>query len=257
MLFIFRKLRRSFFLPGKLRTYLAYAVGEILLIVIGILIAVQIGDWKERGKLRAYEISILREISSALDLDRELIERALLPRLERKEASIEKALILVSEGAEFSSESFSQLNGMWTDFSYGFNSGPYEALKSAGFERISNELLRRLIINAYASEFPRVQVFIERTNEEANQRIESVIMDIYEERLVTENEKPVLRWAPRDESILSHPSFLTVLMGQSDKADEQRRRLDYTIETLNELKTAVDAELERLTGEPVEPTSNK
>ena len=51
MLFIFRKIRRSFFLPGKVRTYLAYAVGEIILIVVGILIAVQIGDWKEEAKV--------------------------------------------------------------------------------------------------------------------------------------------------------------------------------------------------------------
>lgn len=232
-------------------------MGEILLIVIGILIAVQIGDWKERSKLRAYEISILRDISSALDSDSRLIERALLPRLERKEAAVEKGLMLVSEEAKFSSEPFSQLDSLWIDFSYTFNSGPYEALKSAGFERISNESLRRLIINAYASDFPRSQVFIETTNEEENQRIESVIRDIYEERLVTENGKPVLRWAPRDESILSHPSFLTVLMGQGGKAYEQRHRLNSIIETLNQLKTAVDAELERLTGEPVEPISNE
>ncbi len=48
MLLILRQLRRSFFQPGKLRTYIAYAVGEILLIVVGILIAVQIGNWNER-----------------------------------------------------------------------------------------------------------------------------------------------------------------------------------------------------------------
>jgi hypothetical protein len=43
MLFIFRKIRRSFFLPGKVRTYLAYALGEIALIMVGILLALQIG----------------------------------------------------------------------------------------------------------------------------------------------------------------------------------------------------------------------
>ena len=61
MLFILRKLRRSFFLPGKLRTYLAYAVGEILLIVIGILIAVQIGNWNEtRAEIREEGMILLR-----------------------------------------------------------------------------------------------------------------------------------------------------------------------------------------------------
>jgi hypothetical protein len=51
MLLIFRKLRRSFFplrdssaghvLPGKVRTYLAYALGEIVLIMAGILLALK------------------------------------------------------------------------------------------------------------------------------------------------------------------------------------------------------------------------
>ena len=52
MLFIFRKLRRSFFLPGKVRTYLAYAVGEIALIMIGILLALQISEWNQTMKDR-------------------------------------------------------------------------------------------------------------------------------------------------------------------------------------------------------------
>ena len=55
MLYIFRKLRRSFFLPGKLRTYLAYAAGEIILIVVGILLALQISEWNQERKDRAEE----------------------------------------------------------------------------------------------------------------------------------------------------------------------------------------------------------
>ena len=50
MLFILRKLRRSFFQPGKLQTYIAYAIGEVLLIVIGILIALQIQNWNEEKR---------------------------------------------------------------------------------------------------------------------------------------------------------------------------------------------------------------
>ena len=50
MLFIFKKLRRSFFLPGKVRTYLAYGIGEIALIMIGILLAVQVSEWNDRRR---------------------------------------------------------------------------------------------------------------------------------------------------------------------------------------------------------------
>jgi hypothetical protein len=68
MLFILRQLRRSFFQPGKLKTYVAYAVGEILLIVVGILIAVQIGNWNER------RIEIREEGEILLRIKGELLE---------------------------------------------------------------------------------------------------------------------------------------------------------------------------------------
>ena len=64
MLFIFRKLRRSFFLPGKVRTYLAYAVGEILLIVVGILIALQLSERNQARKDYAQESAILIRLKS-------------------------------------------------------------------------------------------------------------------------------------------------------------------------------------------------
>ncbi|MDA0350183.1 MAG: hypothetical protein O3C43_17805 [Verrucomicrobia bacterium] len=69
MLFIFRKLRRSFFLPGKVRTYVAYAIGEILLIVVGILIAVQIGDWNQDRRDRNEEREILGRIYDELGIN--------------------------------------------------------------------------------------------------------------------------------------------------------------------------------------------
>ena len=75
MLFIFRKLRRSFFplrqegseghvLPGKVRTYFAYAIGEVVLIVIGILIAVEIGEWNQARQDDAEETAILLRLRS-------------------------------------------------------------------------------------------------------------------------------------------------------------------------------------------------
>ena len=62
MLFIFRKLRKSFFLPGKVRSYAAYAIGEIALIVVGILVALQINNWNEGRKERLEERQILLQM---------------------------------------------------------------------------------------------------------------------------------------------------------------------------------------------------
>lgn len=50
MIKFFRKIRQSLLSEGKSIKYLKYAVGEIILVVIGILIALQINNWNERNK---------------------------------------------------------------------------------------------------------------------------------------------------------------------------------------------------------------
>ena len=51
MLHFFRSIRRSFFQPGKVKTYLAYANGEIVLIMIGIFLVLQLKNWNEDRKI--------------------------------------------------------------------------------------------------------------------------------------------------------------------------------------------------------------
>lgn len=50
MLKLFRKIRQSLLSENKYSKYLIYAIGEILLVVIGILIALQINNWNEDKK---------------------------------------------------------------------------------------------------------------------------------------------------------------------------------------------------------------
>ena len=50
MLKFFRRIRRKLIDEGNLKKYLIYAIGEILLVVIGILIALQINNWNEGQK---------------------------------------------------------------------------------------------------------------------------------------------------------------------------------------------------------------
>jgi len=45
MIKFFRKIRQQLLKEGKTTNYLKYAVGEIVLVVIGILIALQINNW--------------------------------------------------------------------------------------------------------------------------------------------------------------------------------------------------------------------
>jgi hypothetical protein len=44
---LFRRIREKLIASGSITKYLLYAIGEILLVVIGILIALQVNNWNE------------------------------------------------------------------------------------------------------------------------------------------------------------------------------------------------------------------
>ena len=69
MIKFFQKIRYNSMETGKTSRYLKYAIGEIVLVVIGILIALQINDWNEVRKLRMLETDILLEVKTSMERD--------------------------------------------------------------------------------------------------------------------------------------------------------------------------------------------
>lgn len=59
MINLFRKIRKHSIVKNSFAKYLAYAIGEILLILIGILLALQINTWNQAKKDRVEEIKNL------------------------------------------------------------------------------------------------------------------------------------------------------------------------------------------------------
>ena len=62
MLKFFRNIRQNLIEQNRASKYFLYAVGEILLVVLGILIALQINNWNISQKERKEEIKILRAL---------------------------------------------------------------------------------------------------------------------------------------------------------------------------------------------------
>ena len=69
MFIIFRRLRQTFLESGSFTKYLLYAIGEILLVVIGILIALQVNNWNEENRREALKNEIIVKIKSELNTD--------------------------------------------------------------------------------------------------------------------------------------------------------------------------------------------
>ncbi|EDP71952.1 hypothetical protein FBALC1_12662 [Flavobacteriales bacterium ALC-1] len=68
MINIFRKIRRRFF-SNKVSSYLVYAIGEIVLVMIGILLALQVNNWNENRKQKEYLSVILQTVKNDLVSD--------------------------------------------------------------------------------------------------------------------------------------------------------------------------------------------
>lgn len=74
MIKFFRQIRFKLMSENKTSKYFKYAIGEIILVVIGILIALQINNWNEDRKNRSKEAKILRSLQSNLRTDIKNIE---------------------------------------------------------------------------------------------------------------------------------------------------------------------------------------
>ena len=84
MIKLFRNIRKNLLNEGKTTKYFKYAIGEIILVVIGILIALQLNSWKEtnaeRNLEKQYITSLIEDIkkdtdnfNAAITLNEELI----------------------------------------------------------------------------------------------------------------------------------------------------------------------------------------
>jgi len=77
MISLFRKIRQKLIYENKITNYLKYAIGEILLVVIGILIALQVNNYREAQLTKAKETVFLHGVRSDLLLNLTELERSI------------------------------------------------------------------------------------------------------------------------------------------------------------------------------------
>ena len=75
MIKFFRKIRQKLLTENKISRYLIYAIGEIILVVVGILLALSINNWNNEQNRQKEEILILKEIAQNLQFDLEEFEK--------------------------------------------------------------------------------------------------------------------------------------------------------------------------------------
>lgn len=130
---IFRVIRKDILASPRANRYLLYATGELLLVIVGILIALQINNWNEerleRNQIREYALNL----SSALERDMEM----LLPVDMQIRASIRQAELLANYLRDRTIDEMDNAELFFLSIhmgyrSYGWNRAALEQLKSAG-----------------------------------------------------------------------------------------------------------------------------
>lgn len=149
MIKFFRNIRKNLLAQGKTTKYFKYAIGEIILVVIGILIALQINNWNEMRKSRVKEIEILKDFQKGLYFDIVQIDST-ISQYDRAKKAIIKVLKHLEEDLPYSDS----LDYYFFETSLvfdvgGLTDGPYETLKSGGFDLVTNKEIRDLIIAVY------------------------------------------------------------------------------------------------------------
>ena len=112
----FRKIRLNLLSEGKTGKYLKYAVGEIILVVIGILIALQINNWNIAQQTHAKEQAYLMEIKSNLQQDSLRLE-TVLNFNDNKQIIVEEMLQIFVDTLS-NKERFRIFNKNANDFTY-------------------------------------------------------------------------------------------------------------------------------------------
>jgi hypothetical protein len=148
MIKVFGKIRQKLLGQGKVTRYLAYAFGEIILVVVGILIALQVNNWNELRKDRQAEVKILREIHANLQEDLRYFDKG-IDLLTDTKISCQSLLEVVLQDLPYDETYGYYLFYLSLYPRFDRNSSGYQLLKTKGLDLISNDNLRMAITNLY------------------------------------------------------------------------------------------------------------
>jgi hypothetical protein len=156
MIKFFRKIRQNLLMENKTGTYFKYAIGEIVLVVIGILIALSINNWNETNKNEQEQIVFLNNLKN--DLKNDLIQLNQILKLQKEKLTTVNELkdqLLSIKDFEKIEQLFIKLT--LDNETYFPNTGSYTTSVSSGkIASLNPSSLRIAITNLYERYYYRL-----------------------------------------------------------------------------------------------------
>ncbi|WP_350289516.1 DUF6090 family protein [uncultured Croceitalea sp.] len=171
MIKLFRKIRQDLLMENKTGKYFKYAIGEILLVVIGILLALQINNWNEDRKSKKTEAYVLNEILSNLKEDSVILNEIVKQRQITKSSVANMLSYLQKEKISKDSLEKDMVNFLTFERYFPINNA-YEILKSKGLQLSNNNL---------TSKISRYYDYEQKKTNRSILDIEKAVLDILED----------------------------------------------------------------------------
>ncbi|MDM9630363.1 DUF6090 family protein [Robiginitalea aurantiaca] len=153
MISFFRNLRKKFLSQNHFSKYLLYAIGEIALVMVGILLALQVNNWNESKRERHREVSLLKELKLNLETNIENLEKDIA--IQQKGSNYINRMIDIIDHKEPYTDSvpiFITRGSYVPDVI--LTASAFETLKSSGLELIESDTLRQRVIELFEVTYP-------------------------------------------------------------------------------------------------------
>ena len=244
MLRFFRNIRQKLLKNGNIRKYFWYALGEILLVMIGILLALQVNNWKENRKIIILESKLLSQVSVALKDDIDYFEM-LISRMDRSQSSAKTITNLYLNDIQITPDSLINLtDDLVLGYLFVYNEGPYEAIKSTGLDIISDDDIREKLTNLYGFRLERVNLAL-NDNNDWNSIYTSYYRNILDARPYLESDGNIgYRKALHVDNIFMDEEFWILFRTAEFQSRQAAGRIKNTVPHMEELKTLIDSFLD-------------
>jgi hypothetical protein len=148
MIRLFRTIRQKLLSEKSYGIYILYASGEIILVVVGILLALQIDTWSENKKTQNELTEIFDEIYEDLVLDSSSISNTLLERQLDLEAQT-RVIMAIRDDLPFSDQIQSDLGRIMIRRPIALVSSGFNLLKESSLTSMEDRVLRMALIEYY------------------------------------------------------------------------------------------------------------
>ncbi len=216
-----------------------YAIGEVVLIVIGITIALAANSWYEGQKERSDEIRLLQQMHQTLTEDLEELERRSVT-MHQAAQDIAALIDHLEEEKPYSDEIGGFIRSLTRFRGVRIRKAPFEALKARGLNLLSSDTLRMKMISFYEDEFARLEFST------ANNLV--FVQDLIEPYVMANFRQAESRdWIPNDYDQLKSDGYLINLCRRrmAGLQDFVLPYFDEAIESIGEILVAIEQELDK------------